>query len=82
MEYIASGHLFPLDIAPAPLGQVLSFTPFPYQLYFPISIYMGKVTGADLLQGLMIQAAWVVAAYALARFAWSRGIKKYSAVGG
>ena len=82
MEYIASGHLFPLDIAPAPLVHALNFTPFPYQLYFPISIYMGKVTGADLWHGLMIQAAWVVAAYALARFAWSRGIKKYSAVGG
>src|SRR5256885_1995200 len=29
-EYIASGHLFPLDILPAPLAKVLAFTPFPY----------------------------------------------------
>ena len=81
-EYIASGHLFPLDILPRGVQQVLYLTPFPYQLYFPASIYMGKTTGAPLLQGLLIQFLWVVAAYALARLAWRRGIKHYSAVGG
>src|ERR1017187_333720 len=81
-EYIASGHLFPLDILPAGLERALYFTPFPYQLYFPVSIYMGKATGADLARGLLIQGLWVIAAYCVARFAWRRGIKKYSAVGG
>ena len=81
-EYIASGHLFPLDILPHWVERALYFTPFPYQLYFPVSIYMGKVRGAELLSGLAIQAMWVAFAYCLARFAWQRGIKKYSAVGG
>ncbi|HVM48114.1 MAG TPA: ABC-2 family transporter protein [Candidatus Acidoferrum sp.] len=81
-EYLASGHLFPLDILPHGLEQALYLTPFPYQLYFPVSIYMGKTSGADLARGMAIQAAWVVAAYLLARFAWRRGIKYYSAVGG
>jgi ABC-2 type transport system permease protein len=43
---------------------------------------MGKTTGADLARGLVIQLAWVVATYLLARFAWNRGIRKYAAVGG
>jgi ABC-2 type transport system permease protein len=81
-EYIASGHLFPLDILPRGLQQVLAFTPFPYQLYFPASIYMGKTTGPALLQGLLMQLLWVAVAYGLARLAWGRGIKHYSAVGG
>jgi ABC-2 type transport system permease protein len=81
-EYIASGHLFPLDILPKGLEQVLFFTPFPYQLYFPVSVYMGKAAGSKLANGLFIQAGWVVATYFIARFAWARGIKKYSAVGG
>jgi ABC-2 type transport system permease protein len=81
-EYIASGHLFPLDILPPALAKVLAFTPFPYQLYFPISIYMGKASGDALWRGFLIQLAWVVTAYLLARFAWRRGIKHYSAVGG
>lgn len=81
-EYIASGHLFPLDILPPGLEQALYFTPFPYQLYFPVSIYMGKTAGAELALGLGVQAAWVLAAFLLARFAWNRGLQKYSAVGG
>ncbi len=81
-EYIAGGHLFPLDILPAGVLRVLEFTPFPYQLYFPVSIYLERVTGADLLRGLAIQAGWVTAVYALARWVWSRGIRHYTAVGG
>jgi ABC-2 type transport system permease protein len=81
-EYLASGHLFPLDILPRGLEQALYFTPFPYQLYFPVSIYMGKTVGSDLAMGLLIQGAWVLVAYLVARLAWQRGIKRYSAVGG
>jgi ABC-2 type transport system permease protein len=81
-EYIAGGHLFPLDILPPTIAHALSFTPFPYQLYFPVSIYAGKSTGAALYTGLLTQFLWVVAAYLFARFMWARGIQKYSAVGG
>src|SRR6266568_3081660 len=81
-EYIASGHLFPLDILPPQLAKALYFTPFPYQLYFPVSIYMGKISGLELARGLLVQAAWVALAYGFARFMWHRGIRKYSAVGG
>ena len=81
-EYIAGGHLFPLDILPPAVLKVLHFTPFPYQLFFPVNIYLGRTTGSALYQGLIIQACWVVAGYLLARFIWSRGIRKYSAVGG
>jgi ABC-2 type transport system permease protein len=81
-EYIAGGHLFPLNILPPLIAQALQFTPFPYQMFFPVSIYLRQATGPELWQGLAIQAFWVMATYALARFVWNRGIRKYSAVGG
>jgi ABC-2 type transport system permease protein len=81
-EYIASGHLFPLDILPSWLERVLFLTPFPYQLYFPISIYLGQTTGDALWRGLAIQAAWVLLFYFVARLVWRRGIRKYAAFGG
>ncbi len=81
-EYLASGHLFPLDLLPPLLGKVLFFTPFPSMLYTPIAIYMGKLAGAGLVQALLMQLFWVVAIYCLARFAWRRGIRKYAAFGG
>ena len=81
-EYLASGHLFPLDLLPPMVKQILYLTPFPYQLYFPISIYLGKVAGADLWRGLVMQLFWVLAVYVFARLMWRRGIKNYSAFGG
>jgi ABC-2 type transport system permease protein len=82
-EYIASGHMFPLDVMPDIVKQFLmNFTPFPYQLYLPVSIYLGKISGSQLVFGLIMQAAWVFVAYLLARFAWYRGIRKYAAAGG
>jgi len=81
-EYIAGGHLFPLDILPPVLAQALEFTPFPYQMFFPVSIYLGQTAGATLWQGLCVQVFWVAASYSLARFVWSRGIRKYAAAGG
>ncbi|HZT23171.1 MAG TPA: ABC-2 family transporter protein [Verrucomicrobiae bacterium] len=81
-EYLASGHLFPLDLLPVWLEHLLKFTPFPYQLYLPIGIYMGKISGAAMGQGLLMQGGWVLLAYALARWMWRRGVKKYAAFGG
>ena len=82
VEYIAGGHLFPLDILPPGLAQALSWTPFPYLLYFPVSVYLGKLSGAALGQGLAVQGFWVALFYLAARWVWSRGIRTYTAVGG
>ncbi|MDA7915765.1 ABC-2 family transporter protein [Verrucomicrobia bacterium] len=81
-EYIAGGHMFPLAILPDSIQTILSFTPFPYQMYFPASIYLGQISGPELVQGFCIQLAWVVTCYGLARFVWSKGIRKYESVGG
>jgi ABC-2 type transport system permease protein len=64
------------------MSSLASGTAFAQALFFPVSIYVGKSTGAELYQGLAIQFFWVVAAYGFARFMWARGIRKYSAVGG
>ena len=84
-EYIASGNLFPLTLLHSKfpvLERALFFTPFPYELYFPIGIYMGKISGAALWHGLLMATAWVLVAYGFARFMWWRGIRHYGAFGG
>ncbi len=81
-EYLASGHMFPLDMLPPALQHALVFTPFPSMLYIPISLYMGKLTGGGIAVGLATQLFWVLIMYALARFMWRQGIKKYGAFGG
>lgn len=81
-ERLVSGQMFPLDILPHGLAQAMMWTPFPYGMFFPVSVYMGKVTGAALAQGLLLQLLWVGATYALARLVWQRGLKTYTVVGG
>ncbi len=81
-EYIAGGHLFPLNILPPALAHILNVTPFPYLLYFPVSVYLGTIKGSALARGLAIQLAWLAFFWLLSQFVWRRGIKKYSAVGG
>lgn len=81
-EYLAGGHLFPLNILPPAIAHALNFTPFPYLLFFPVSVYLGEVKGTALWQGLGLEAGWTLFFYLLARLVWSRGIRKYSAVGG
>jgi len=81
-ERIASGQMFPLDILPSWLAQAVMWTPFPYCIFFPVSIYLGKISGAALVQGLILQVLWVATLYALARLVWRRGLKTYTVVGG
>jgi ABC-2 type transport system permease protein len=82
LEYIAGGHLFPLDILPRWVMDVLNFTPFPYQIFFPVSVYLGRTSGIALWRGLAVESLWVVFFYLVARWTWSRGIRKYTAFGG
>jgi ABC-2 type transport system permease protein len=81
-EYIAGGHMFPIDILPPWAAAALKFTPFPYQMFFPVSVYLGRVTGSEMWLGIVIQVFWVIFFYCLARIVWGRGIRKYTAVGG
>jgi len=81
-ERLASGQMFPLDILPHWLAQAMMWTPFPYGTFFPVSIYLGKVTGVALAQGFLLQSFWVVALYAAARLVWQRGLRSYTVVGG
>ncbi|MFM7102311.1 MAG: ABC transporter permease [Verrucomicrobiota bacterium] len=81
-EYLASGHLFPLDVLPPAAARAIQLTPYPYMLYFPVSVGLGRVRGDALWQGLLVQAAWVVVAFGLARWMWHRGVRRYAAVGG
>lgn len=81
-ERIASGQMFPLDILPPLLSQLVNCLPFAYQSFFPASIWLGRVSGGALAEGLLVQATWVVALYLAARWMWERGLKSYAAAGG
>jgi len=81
-EYFLSGQTFPLDIMPAWIQSTLRILPFSYELFFPISIFLGKVRGGDLWSGLAIQTGWLLITWFAAHTMFSRGVRHYQAVGG
>jgi ABC-2 type transport system permease protein len=60
----------------------LNWTPFPYLLFFPVSIYLGQINEEAIWRGLCIQGAWVLIFFLIAQAIWKRGIRKYAAFGG
>ncbi|MDB6152737.1 MAG: hypothetical protein JWL90_1190 [Chthoniobacteraceae bacterium] len=81
-EYFLSGQVFPLDIMPGWLQGFIHWSPFTYEIFFPVQVYMERVRGMDLLSGLMTQAVWVLLMWMLATTLWKRGVRQYQAVGG
>ncbi len=73
------GMLIPLTLMPTVLFNLANILPFKYMFYVPISILLDKSPHAFL--DVMIQAGYIVLFYALYKFVWSIGIKKYEAVG-
>ena len=82
IEYFLSGQVFPLDMLPRWLWDIVKWTPFPYELYFPVQVFMERATGAALATGLAIQAGWALVMWLLAVTLWRLGLRRYQAVGG
>jgi ABC-2 type transport system permease protein len=76
-----SGALFPLDVLPQSLQTLLSFTPFPYLIFFPLQVYLGKITGIALLKGILICVIWTVVLWSVMNSIWKKGLKVYQAYG-
>lgn len=81
-EYFLSGRVFPLDMLPAWVQPAVKWSPFTYEMYFPVQVFMGRISGTALAQGLAIQAAWVLILYIAATSLWRAGLRRYHAVGG
>jgi ABC-2 type transport system permease protein len=81
-SFFFSGHMFPLDMLPEPWATVVQWIPLQYLTYFPAAVFLEKITGAALWQGIAIQSIWVVVFIGLSRVAYTRGVRRYSGFGG
>jgi ABC-2 type transport system permease protein len=81
MMLFLSGQVAPLALFPPWLQVTASILPFRWTLGFPVELLLGRLTPAEALIGLGVQAAWVVLAYVLMRLVWRAGIRLYTAVG-
>lgn len=82
LSFFLSGHMFPLDMLPQPWRTVVEVLPLQYLAYFPAAVFLGKVSGWELVQGLWVEFAWMLFFVIAARVMMYRGFKRYSGFGG
>jgi ABC-2 type transport system permease protein len=82
LNFFISGHMLPLDLLPHPWSDILKSLPFQYMAYFPAVVFQGKVTGMNLVTGLIAEFLWAGFFIVLARTLFKQGLKRYSAFGG
>lgn len=82
LSFFLSGHMFPLDMLPGPWNTLVHLLPLKYLAYFPAAVFLQKVTGAELVQGLAMEAGWLIFFIVLSRIVYRRGVKRYSGYGG
>lgn len=82
VNFFVSGQMFPLDLLPSGWSFFLKALPFQYLAYFPTMVFLNKITGVDLVWGLLIGLGWAIACLLLARWLYAQGLKRYSAFGG
>ena len=83
-NFILSGHMFPLELLdrwPA-ARMVFDSLPMKFLAYFPTAVFLGKVQGVAIVQGLWTQLAWVLFFAAMCRLAYRAGVRRYSGFGG
>ena len=80
LEFCA-GAYFPIDFLPLVAQKVLHLLPFPYLIFYPLSIYLERVPKEDIFQILLTQMVWIFILGLLTRYLWVKGIKRFSAEG-
>lgn len=78
---MASGSYFPLNILLNSIFISLSFLPFFYIMYVPISIYLGKEEVNFIIKNFAIQLLWITCFAAVVFAVWKKGLKKFTGEG-
>lgn len=74
-----SGLIAPLDVYPEPVRRFTELTPFPYLIYYPVNLLLGR--GAPFGRAVAVLAVWGGLAWFVQRRLWRRGLARYSAMG-
>lgn len=78
--YFLSGSMIPLDLLKG--SSVFTILPFQYLAYFPAKLYLGQVSGEEVLIGFVVMSIWIILISMVVKFTYSEGLKKYKAPGG
>lgn len=75
------GGLFPIDILPKSIFNILMLTPFPYLIYFPSKLYLGTMSMPEIVNGFIVILLWVSILIFLMNAVIKAGFRHFSAAG-
>ena len=78
---VVSGAIIPLSFFPGMLQKIFFLLPFPFLIYLPMRIYLGKIPLTQVPLELLNEAGWIVGLALLNVILWKRGIQQYVAMG-
>jgi ABC-2 type transport system permease protein len=82
LVFLLAGEVAPIALLPGWLGTLATALPFRSMLGFPVEVLVGRLSTAEIWQGLALQSAWVLAVILLYRLVWHQGLRHYASVGG
>lgn len=80
LEFTA-GRLFPLDILPKIIQQLVFLTPFPYLSFVQTQLFLGRVSANEIGMHFAILGGWLLFFAVIVKIIWSKGLKDYAATG-
>jgi ABC-2 type transport system permease protein len=82
MLELLSGVQMPIAFFPPLLVKISAFLPFSSIASVPTRVWLGKLDGDALLQGLATQAAWALGLALASAWVWNRATKRLTVQGG
>jgi ABC-2 type transport system permease protein len=76
-----SGQFVPLTLMPKVIQEIAQYLPFQLFLYHPVQLILGRLSGAQIVQGYSMGLIWLMVAITVFNLVWRNGVKRFSAVG-
>jgi ABC-2 type transport system permease protein len=80
MEVIG-GAIIPLSFFPQIIQKIFLLLPFPFLIYVPMRIYLGKMPLSEIPSELLKEIAWIGALALVNLVIWRKGIRQYVSMG-
>jgi ABC-2 type transport system permease protein len=78
----SAGAYFPIDLLPSAAQKLISMLPFPYLVFYPVSIYLERLSADMILSCFIHQLVWIGILSFMVHKIWNVGLKRYAAEGG
>ena len=79
---LLAGLIIPIDFFPEAVASVLLYSPFKYIYFFPIQIYLGRISAEEIVPALLLGTLWLIGMLLLGHVLYTIGARRLTIHGG